>query len=77
MAEVTTKERGEILEGALATLQECARILEQLNDDPQVQTWLTQIEGREGGWFPIDNPEYDYLADEILIRLMRERGEVT
>jgi hypothetical protein len=65
----------QILQQACAKLGECTVLLEQLIDDPEVCSWLPELQGRDAGWYPRDESEHEYLADKLYLRLLFERGE--
>ena len=70
---ITTSERIDILEEVLEKMDECARLLRQLND-PRIEAYcLADFEGRERGW--LGTFVRDILEEEL--RSAREPEEDT
>jgi len=65
----------ETLEAIYAKFEECIALVRDVEDE-EARYWLCELEGRKGGWFPIEDPEHEYLGDQVYLRLLDERRKL-
>jgi hypothetical protein len=67
-------ERAQVIEAALAKLEEAATLLNEFYDDPRIKLVLCELEGLDKGWFHWTPSDQDYLVDQLIDLLFEARG---